>query len=84
MRIPIIPQINDTEADLKLLTGFLDTLQDKLEGIHILPYHNFGISKYDSLGKEYKLSHIEVPDRKHMEQIKSMLENHGLNVLIGG
>lgn len=84
VRIPIIPQINDTEADLKLLTGFLDTLQDKLEGIHILPYHNFGISKYDSLGKEYKLSHIEVPDRKHMEQIKSMLENHGLNVLIGG
>ena len=84
VRTPIIPQINDTERDLKLLTEFLGTIQDKLEGIHILPYHNFGISKYDSLGKEYKLSHIKTPDREHMEKIKDMLEQQGLNVLIGG
>ena len=84
VRIPIIPQINDTERDLELFTEFLKNIQGELEGIHILPYHNFGVSKYDSLGKEYKLSHIKVPDHEHMEQIKGMFESHGLNVLIGG
>lgn len=83
-RIPIIPGINDTERDIRMAGEFLDTLKNDLKGIHILPYHNFGISKYDSLGKEYKLSQVKVPDQEHMNTIKSNLERVGLDVQIGG
>lgn len=84
VRMPIIPGINDTEEDIERAAVFLKKIKEKIEAIHCLPYHNFGISKYEALDIDYKLSGVEIPKAEYMEYIKKMFELHGLSVQIGG
>ena len=83
-RVPIIPSINDTEADIAMLCRFFRQYQGKFEKINILPYHNLGLGKYDGLGMIYKLNHIKAPDDEHMNKIKANIESCGFKVEIGG
>ena len=84
VRIPIIPGINDEKSDLALVGAFLGKRKDRLAGVHILPYHNYGSSKYDALGIPYQLSDLESPTDEYMQQIRGTLEQYGLKVQIGG
>jgi pyruvate formate lyase activating enzyme len=52
--------------------------------VEILPYHDFAISKYESLGRKYLLNDLKVPDDEYMERIKKILEKYGLQIQIGG
>ncbi len=84
IRIPIIPGVNDDKSDLALTGAFLGKRKDRLTGVHILPYHNYGTSKYDALGVPYQLSALESPTDEYMQQIRGTLEQYGLKVQIGG
>lgn len=84
VRMPIIPTINDDEENIEAVGEFLKSLDGKVKKIHILPYHNYGMSKYKGLGREYSLSDIKAPDSEHMEQIKAKLLKYGVEVVIGG
>lgn len=84
VRIPIIPGVNDTEADLDLAGGFLQTIRSDIEYVNCLPYHNYGVSKYDALGIRYELQEIKAPEAERMEEIKKHFEAYGLCVKIGG
>lgn len=53
VRIPLIPGVNDGEADIQ---GFADHLMEvapNLRGIEVLPYNNLGKSKYLISGKTF-------------------------------
>lgn len=53
VRIPLIPNVNDTEADI---LGFVDQLAEiapDLRGIEVLRYNNLGKSKYLISGKTF-------------------------------
>lgn len=84
IRVPMIPSINDSEEELRKLGEFLSELKDSIEGVHCLPYHDFGASKYDALGIEYELPDIRIPESSYMEDIKKFLESYDLKVQIGG
>jgi len=49
-----------------------------------LPYHRFGESKYERLGKNYALTGLKVPSDEHMQSIKRTMEGYGLDIRIGG
>lgn len=83
-RVPIIPSINDTPADIGLLCNFLRQYREKIPTVHLLPYHNLGFSKYEALGKPYELNHIAAPSDKNMQQIKNTIANYGFDVITGG
>ncbi len=83
-RVPIIPGINDTTVDLVLLCDFFVQHKDKIDKIHILPYHNMALGKYDALGQDYRLTHLTAPPDEHMQEIKKMIEKSGFKVQIGG
>lgn len=83
-RVPIIPSVNDTAADIALLCKFFRQYAGRFKKIHILPYHNLGLGKYDGLGLLYKLNHVKAPGETHMNGIKASLENCGFEVEIGG
>lgn len=82
-RIPVIPGINDGD-NIEKTGEFLGQIVNKLSEVHILPYHNFGISKYVDLGIAYNLTQINVPEAEHMNSIKQRLEKYGLTVKVGG
>ena len=62
VRTPLIPGVNDCEANLAATANFLRQLPS-LKDYELLPYHNFGEGKYHQLGRTYPLAGLERPDK---------------------
>lgn len=84
IRIPIIPTINDCRENIESVGDFIESSEGKIKKVHILPYHNYGMSKYQGLGREYLLKDLKAPDNERMEMIREMLLRYGVDVIIGG
>lgn len=83
IRVPVIPGFNHTAEDARKIAEFAKTL-DKVDTVHLLPYHSLGSNKYNLLGREYDMgdtSNLHGEDLKKMEQ--EVLKT-GLNCIIGG
>ena len=82
-RIPVIPGINDDEAQIhemgKLISGM-----DSVLRVNLLPYHDISADKYARQEKEYALSGVRPPDDKKMEDLKKIMLMYKRNVEIGG
>ncbi|MBO5945395.1 MAG: glycyl-radical enzyme activating protein [Clostridia bacterium] len=83
IRTPIIPGVNDNEADVAAIAGFARTLGSVREH-HLLPYHRLGQDKYAGLGRSYAFRGVEPPTRERMEYLLSVAERSGLKCQIGG
>jgi len=82
IRIPIIPDCNDSPENIKGICMFVKELGG-IEEIHLLPYHNPS-SKYERLGRDYSLKHIAPPQKKKMVGLKRLVRSCGLIVKVGG
>lgn len=51
VRLPLIPGINDLDDDIENLSEFLMKYKGKYRYAEIMPYHSFGVSKAQRLGK---------------------------------
>jgi pyruvate formate lyase activating enzyme len=83
VRTPIIPTINDDEANLLGIGRFVRSL-DGSPPMEILPYHAIAREKYRRLGRDYSLADLELPSREKMLGIARLLEGLGLAVTVGG
>ena len=79
VRIPIIPGINNDDLNIKRSGEFLAKIG--VSNVQLLPYHNYGRSKYDLLGRKYSLDFC-IPTSEEMERIKLFLDKFNLNVII--
>jgi pyruvate formate lyase activating enzyme len=82
IRMPIVPRLNDSESNLTAAAKLMDRLN--IKEIHLLPYHNYGESKYDMLGRDYSLKDLNTLSEQNLEAPKRIFEQHGLKVNIGG
>jgi pyruvate formate lyase activating enzyme len=81
IRIPVIPSINDSKANIRATAKFVrDELPSAL-GIELLPYHKLGLSKYAALGLDYKLHHIQPPGDTHMEILRDLVTAEGVSCI---
>lgn len=83
IRIPTIPGYNADEANIAATAQFVRDELDTDVAIHLLPYHQLGESKTESLG-ESVFDTIPVPDNDFMENLKQIVESYGLKAQIGG
>lgn len=83
IRYPMIPGMNDQEENLLRMFDFLSKLKN-VHPVSILPYHKIGINKYQRFGIEYKMDGIEEPERERVEEVKSLFQQGGFEVGIGG
>lgn len=74
IRQVIIPGITDNEDDLIKLKDFLNSLNN-VKRVELLPYHNLGKHKWETLGVEYKLSNVKNATAEDINRAKSILEN---------
>jgi pyruvate formate lyase activating enzyme len=81
IRVPLIPGLNDSEENIQALSAFMKELG--LRRIHLLPYHNYGMTKYERLGMEYELRELQPLETKDVERIKAELEANNFEVGIG-
>jgi pyruvate formate lyase activating enzyme len=82
IRTPVIPGVNDTDADIRAISRFAASLG--VAEYHLLPYHRLGSDKYDGLGRRYSLSEILPPSKEKMEHLLHIAEESGLKCQVGG
>lgn len=74
-RTPVVPGFNDTLEDLQAIADFINTAgapAHKLQ-YELLPFHNFGSSKYEFQGKPYYYEGYSNMDKDIVRQLRSQL-----------
>ncbi len=68
IRIPTIPHFNTSLQEQERMADFLTSLKN-ISLIELLPYHNFGLAKYEKYGLKNALPASTSPDEKLMQSI---------------
>lgn len=81
IRIPVITGYNDSELYMKDLALAIRDMP--VEKISLLGYHEWGRSKYTSLGREYPLDGTAALDEERLDRLRGIMESEGLSVTVG-
>ena len=82
IRVPVIPTFNNTPEEIRAIADFAASLP--VTKLHLLPYHRLGQGKYDGLGREYTMRHIEPMTREYMNGLLEEAKKSGIYCQIGG
>ena len=83
MRLVIVPGKNDSLDDLTARMDFIKELGN-VEQIDLLPYHRYGVGKYERLGMDYPLGETVEYSDEQIEVFRSNIAPFGIPVTIGG
>lgn len=76
IRFPVIPGFNDSPKNVEEVAFLASTLG--VEKVSLLPYHEWGKHKYESLGKSYLFPfHGEISEER-LEEIKTVFKEKGV------
>jgi pyruvate formate lyase activating enzyme len=81
IRIPLIPDYNDSEENIRKVCEFASDIG--AEKISVLPYHDLGSSKYPKMGRVYQMEGTTPPTEEAVESVRETIESLGLEVEIG-
>lgn len=76
IRVPLIPGFNDTPDNMRALGEFL--AENRFHEVELMPYHSFGRSKYQALGRECPAFEGKPDVDGSVERLKA----YGLNVFV--
>lgn len=82
IRFPFIPTFTDSLENINSVLEYMK--QINLNEIHILPFHQYGSHKYNSLERDYSLKNLSPPSEKEITNLKNLIEKKGFKVLVGG
>ena len=81
LRCPIIPNINDTKGHFHAIVELGKKYPD-LEGIELMPYHNYGVVKYKDLGMSDSGISIKSVSKETAKKWEEELQKMNCNKLI--
>ena len=80
-RYPMIPGYNDSEEEI---AGIADIIREcGVMNAEIMPYHSFGITKYDAIGREYTVESA-TPDGEKLRRAIEVFAERGVHCVVGG
>jgi pyruvate formate lyase activating enzyme len=82
IRIPLIPQFNDSEEVIKAMGWFCRSLEPAVTLIQLLPYHNLGVMKYQRIANSCAIFEATPIQDHRVESLKKILEAMKLTVTI--
>lgn len=83
IRMPVIPTLNDYDENIVNTANFVKSLPGNVE-LNVLPYHNYGINKYENIGSNYELEDLEPQSKNDLKHIESLLSSLDFKFSIGG
>jgi len=83
IRIPLIPNITDSNENLESIAQFLDTLKN-IDEIRLLPYNKLGEYKIKKFNRTERLGKLPTQTDKEINRKCKPFESHGYKVKIGG
>lgn len=72
IRYVLVPGVTDVESDLIKLSEFINSL-DNVEKIEVLPYHTYGVNKWEKLNIKYQLTDVSKPTDDEVNKAKEIL-----------
>lgn len=72
-RTPLIPGINDDEDHIRSVLAFIRPYPNVID-YQLLPYHRFGESKYNFLGRVYELEDFEPPSSETVARLQALID----------
>ena len=83
IRIPVIPGVNDDEANIAATAAFIRELPG-IRHVDLLPYHATGEAKFARVGLEYTLHGTVTPTSDRLAALAAIVRAHGVTARIGG
>lgn len=83
VRVPIIPGINDDQADLKAIARFAANIPS-VRQVNLLPFHRTGLPKSARLGALAGMAGVRPPSAQAMAAAAGLFNHAGLRAEIGG
>ena len=72
-RTPLIPGVNDDEEEIRAVLDLIRPYKNVID-YELLPYHRFGLGKYEYLGKVYELSDFATPPDELVERLRAIID----------
>lgn len=83
IRTPVVPSMNDSEENITATARFIADALGTDTPYQLLPYHNLGQSKLESLGRA-AAPESHAPDAAQLEQLQALAGRYLQTVQIGG
>ena len=77
VRTPLIPNFNSSIEDHMIIMERLKEL--KIKKFDVLPFHQYGSGKYDSLGMEYTMKDEKPFSDKYIEELREIIDKEGFS-----
>ncbi len=72
-RTPLIPGVNADEEHIRAVLAFIRPHKNVID-YELLPYHRFGLGKYEYLGKVYELDDYKTPSDEVVKHLQSIID----------
>lgn len=82
IRQVVVPGRND-EGNIRALAKLASELPH-LDMIELLPYHNYGMHKHQTLGRQYRLKDLAPPSEAKLKKYQEIIKSYGIKCKIGG
>lgn len=84
IRMPLLKGINDSQDEIDRIIKFLIPYRDykNFKGVDLLPYHKFGVNKYQQLGKDYPLVGDPSLTKEDLNRIESWIKKYDFPVKV--
>jgi pyruvate formate lyase activating enzyme len=84
IRMPMIPGVTFTSANMEQTLAFLSSLPFPVEGVDLLPYHNTAAHKYKRFRIANSFEEMKSLPKKDLLAVKQQFEAAGFHTRIGG
>lgn len=82
IRTPVIMEWNGDLAEFEAISTYLAALSHPVQLIQLLPYHSYGVGKYDTLGLKNQIKDHTPPTQAFMETALQCYLDKGLSARI--
>ena len=72
-RTPLIPGINADEEHIRAVLAFIRPHKNVID-YELLPYHRFGLGKYEHLGVVYELDDYKTPSNELVQRLQAIID----------
>lgn len=72
-RTPLIPGVNADEEHIRAVLAFIRPHKNVID-YELLPYHRFGLGKYEYLGKVYELDDYKTPSEALVKSFEDIID----------
>ncbi|WP_237208248.1 pyruvate formate-lyase-activating protein [Rothia nasimurium] len=80
IRFVLVPGYTDSPDNIEKVADIVCRWRNVVERVEVLPFHQMGTDKWESLGYDYKLKDVHPPSKEATEAARDIFRARGLSV----